>query len=82
MPETAYTIYLFAYEACNGTVLEGFPMPTATLSTGPSGNGSASFVFPAEALLPFSGLTVGAQWAAMVEDVVVYETECTTVTID
>ena len=66
------------------------PIPTALLETNAKGNAHGQGYFSRAELNPFSGFTVGVFWALEDEqgtedesdDVIVYRTDCTVVSID
>jgi len=79
--DTPYDVVLTVYDGgCDGGLL--FAMTTTQLATNSHGNGIARFVFSAEDLAAFSGLTVGASWTLENGGTVAYETDCTIVVLD
>jgi hypothetical protein len=80
-PSTTYQVRLVIYgsQSCLGTPF--LTLPTAALTTNGTGNGTASFVFPAG---PPNDppLMVGIVWEFLSNGVPVYATDCVPVAID
>jgi hypothetical protein len=81
-PNTDYAVVETLFVGCSAGDAQLFSLRWTTLTTNKQGDGTARNVISAEALAPFSGMTVGAIWTLEHGGVVAYRTRCTVGTID
>jgi hypothetical protein len=81
-PNTTYDVVETLFAGCSAGDAQLFSLRWTTLTTDKHGDGIARNVISAEALAPFSGMTVGAIWTLEHGGVVAYRTRCTVGTID
>jgi hypothetical protein len=81
---SSYQVVLMVFPTdttCSSTS-SSIPIPTATITTNPAGNGNAFHVFTPADADGLRGLTVGGMWVVMSGSTVAYETSCTTIHLD
>lgn len=80
---TSYQVTLLLFPFSTDCSAEPVAIPTATLSTNGSGNGKAQVFFrPTDIGPPLTGASHGLIWQLTAGGAVVYETNCSPVTLD